>query len=78
MAQTPPPSRRGRPWIPGAVEKLKATPGEWKIVKTVHDFGQASPIVTALKSRGADATSRRRDDGLVDVWGAWEPMEAVS
>jgi hypothetical protein len=67
-----PPTRRGRPWIAAKVEELKATPGEARIVKTVTSFSQASPIVARLKQLGAAATSRRNDDGLVDVWACWE------
>lgn len=73
MAQrtTPPPSRSGNPWMEAKVDELKAKPGNYEVVRTYSSFSAASVTVARLKALGADATSRKREDGKVDVWAGW-------
>lgn len=50
------------------VAQLKEHPGRWALVQP--GVKGSSPM-TGWKKRGCEATSRKRDDGLTDIYARW-------
>lgn len=50
------------------VAQLKDNPGQWALVQ---EAAKNSSAISNWKNRGCEATSRKRDDGLTDIYARW-------